>query len=965
MKYFLRFFLIIITIIFASSNSFSQTGKIRGKITDANSKEPLPFVNVIVVGTNYGAATDIEGEYNIIGIPPGTYSVKASAIGYNTQIVENVKTSIDLTTNIDFQLSETTVELKQEVVVTATRPLVQKDLTSSTSIVNAQDIQALPITSFQDALQLQAGIVKDNNGDFHFRGGRSGEVSYWIDGVPVTDAYNGKTVVDVNTNSIQQMQVVTGAFNAEYGQAMSGIVNIATKSGSNELHGNITAYEGAYLTSHSNLFTGTNKVNPFSSETANKIHWLEGSLNGPIINDKLFFYADARYYYTGGYIFGVRKYNRWDIADAQDPNPYNWNIQQTGDSAVVPMTPFMEAYAQGKLTYQISPSFKIAFNYILDNTKGKDYDNNDVGNGFNYKYNPDGQISNFKKGYLNTLTITHTLSASTFYTLGLSYFFRDERRYLDSSSFSINDLFTRRDPFNQRYVSTKLLVQPEGTFYTGGNNMFHGVHSTNTYTAKFDITSQISSHHEIKSGILFERYSMFLHDINLQMRTVDNNRDPVLDGNPFLTPDPTDPTGKSVLIPSFESPDNKEYLHKPWQFSYYLQDKMEYQSLIVNFGLRFDYFHPDGQILADPSDPNIYLPLRPENQDSVVAPGGTHEQAVAKRMTYWYKNATDKWQISPRLGVSFPITERGIIHFSYGLFFQLPNFERLYENPGYKLAVTGGSSNLGIIGNPDLKPQETTSGELGVQQQLTDDIAIDVTAYFRDIRNLAGTLNELEYVFGGSKVYSKYVNSDFGFVRGIVFSFKKRFSAGFSANLDYTFQIAKGTASDPANAFNLRNTGVQAETQLIPLDWDKRHIVNVTLNYISASSDWGGSIVYTYSSGAPYTPELVTNLGTLIYNSQNKPSSNNIDLRLFKDFKFGPSTVSIFLRVNNLLDTKNANRVFGNTGQPDWSLDEQQQLQIQAQTNVPRYVSSVEDYYTRPGYYSEPRRVEFGTTISF
>jgi len=965
MKYFLRFFLIIITIIFVSSNSFSQTGKIRGKITDANSKEPLPFVNVIVVGTNYGAATDIEGEYNIIGIPPGTYSVKASAIGYNTQIVENVKTSIDLTTNIDFQLSETTVELKQEVVVTATRPLVQKDLTSSTSIVNAQDIQALPITSFQDALQLQAGIVKDNNGDFHFRGGRSGEVSYWIDGVPVTDAYNGKTVVDVNTNSIQQMQVVTGAFNAEYGQAMSGIVNIATKSGSNELHGNITAYEGAYLTSHSNLFTGTNKVNPFSSETANKIHWLEGSLNGPIINDKLFFYADARYYYTGGYIFGVRKYNRWDIADAQDPNPYNWNIQQTGDSAIVPMTPFMEAYAQGKLTYQISPSFKIAFNYILDNTKGKDYDNNDVGNGFNYKYNPDGQISNFKKGYLNTLTITHTLSASTFYTLGLSYFFRDERRYLDSSNFSINDLFTRRDPFNQRYVSTKLLVQPEGTFYTGGNNMFHGVHSTNTYTAKFDITSQISSHHEIKSGILFERYSMYLHDINLQMRTVDNNRDPVLDGNPFLTPDPTDPTGKSVLIPSFESPDNKEYLHKPWQFSYYLQDKMEYQSLIVNFGLRFDYFHPDGQILADPSDPNIYLPLRPENQDSVVAPGGTHEQAVAKRMTYWYKNATDKWQISPRLGVSFPITERGIIHFSYGLFFQLPNFERLYENPGYKLAVTGGSSNLGIIGNPDLKPQETTSGELGVQQQLTDDIAIDVTAYFRDIRNLAGTLNELEYVFGGSKVYSKYVNSDFGFVRGIVFSFKKRFSAGFSANLDYTFQIAKGTASDPANAFNLRNTGVQAETQLIPLDWDKRHIVNVTLNYISASSDWGGSIVYTYSSGAPYTPELVTNLGTLIYNSQNKPSSNNIDLRLFKDFKFGPSTVSLFLRVNNLLDTKNANRVFGNTGQPDWSLDEQQQLQIQAQTNVPRYVSSVEDYYTRPGYYSEPRRVEFGTTISF
>ena len=962
MKYFLQIFLIIISLIFFYSNSYSQTGKISGKVTDAASKEPLPFVNVIILGTNHGAATDVNGEYSIIGIPPGTYSVKATSIGYNTVTVEKVNTSIDLTTNVDFQLSETTVELKQEVVVTATKPLVQKDLTSSTSIVNAKDIQALPITSFQDVLQLQAGIVKDNNGDFHFRGGRSGEVSYWIDGVPVTDAYNGKTVVDVNTNSIQEMQVVTGAFNAEYGQAMSGIVNIATKSGSNELHGNITAYEGAYLTSHNDLFTGTNKVNPFSSETANKIHWLEGSLNGPIINDKLFFYMDLRYYYTGGYIFGVRKYNPWDIADAQDPNPLNWHIQQTGDSAIVPMTPFLEGYGQGKLTYNISPSFRISFNYILDNTRGKDYDYGDAGNGFNYKYNPDGQITNFKKGYLNTFTLTHTLSNSTFYTVGLSYSFRDERRYLDTSAFSLSDLFDRNDPFNQQYVHTKLLVQPEATFYTGGTNMFHGTHSTDTYTAKFDITSQISSHHELKSGILFERYNLFLHDINLHMRTVDNNRDPLLDGNPFLTPDVN---GISVEIPSIENPDNKEYLHKPWQLSYYLQDKMEYQSLIVNFGLRFDYFHPDGQVLADPSDPNIYLPLKPQNQDSVVAPGGTHDQAVAKRMTYWYKNATNKWQISPRLGISFPITERGIIHFSYGLFFQLPNFERLYENPGYKLAVTGGSSNLGIIGNPDLKPQQTTSGELGVQQQLTDDIAIDITGYFRDIRNLAGTLNELQYVFGGSKIYSKYVNSDFGFVRGIVLSVKKRFSGGLSANLDYTFQIAKGTASDPASAFNLRNSGVQPETQLIPLNWDQQSTLNVTLSYISPAADWGGSIVYTFGSGTPYTPQLITNVGTLIYNSQTIPASNNLDLRLYKDFKFGPSTVSVFLRVNNLLDTKNATRVFTDTGQPDLSLDEQQQLQIQAQSNLPRYVSSVQDYYMRPGFYSEPRRVEFGSTISF
>lgn len=942
-----KFLLILCSFLTAASVLFAgSTGKLAGKITDKSTGEPIPFVNVILVGTTIGAATDVDGYYTILNIPPGTYSVRASAIGYNNMTVENVKIQIDFTTKIDFALSPTSVELGEEVVVTASKPMVQKDLTSSTAVINAQDIQALPITSFQDALQLQAGIVKDKNGNFHFRGGRSGEVSYWIDGVPVTNAYDGGTVVDVNKNSIQEMQLVTGAFNAEYGQAMSGIVNIATKSGSNNVHGSLTAYQGAYMTQNTEVFYGTKMVSPFASGNENKISWLEGSLSGPILKDILFFYVDARYYTTGGYLFGQRKYNTYDIANTVDPNPENWDIQQTGDGSIVSMAPFMEAYAQGKLTLKVSPAFTISYDYILDNTHGKNYD-------FSYKYNPDGQLSNFKKGYLNSLTLTHAVSSKTFYTIGLSNYFTDYREYLDQNPFTLSDLFKRENPFDQKYVHTKLLMAPEATFLTGGTNMAHNIRSTNTYVAKIDLTSQITNNHEIKTGALFNYYTLYLHNINLHMSQADNNRDPVVDRNPFLI----DP----VVIPSIESQDNQFYQHNPWQASFYLQDKMEYQSLIVNFGLRFDYFHPDGKILADPSDPNIYLPLRPENQDSVVAPGGTHQQAVAKRMTYWYKDASDKYQISPRLGVSFPITDQGIIHFSYGLFFQIPSFQRLYENPMYKLPVTGGSTSLGIIGNPDLKPEQTTSGELGVQQQLTDDIAIDITGYFRDIRNLTGTLNELQYVFGGSKVYSKYVNTDFGFVRGIVLSVNKRFSGGISATLDYTFQIAKGNASDPATSFNLRNSGVQAETQLIPLDWDQTHTVNATFNYVDKVMDWGGSLIFRFSTGQPYTPQGITNVGTLIYNSQNIPSSTDIDLRLYKDFDLGGPILSLFLKVNNLLDIKNPTQVFTDTGQPDWSLDEQQQLRI----GGPREVSTVQDWFTRPNYYSEPRRVELGTTITF
>ncbi len=928
-------------ILFLSLKVFAgDTGKIAGRVVDGSTKEPLIGASVVVTGTSLGAATDLDGRFTILNVQPGVYTVRASAVGYQPVESKNNRVSIDLTTDVDFELNESAITT-EAVVVTAQRPLVQKDMTSSTAVVDNTEIQALPVTSFQDVLNLQAGIYTDRNGTLHSRGGRGGEVTYMIDGVPVTDSYDGSTVVDVNKNSIQEMQLVTGAFNAEYGQAMSGIVNIATKTGGNDFHGSATAYTGGYVTSNSSIFAGLQKIDPLNSS------WLEASLDGPIIKDKLTFYADARYSYDGGDIYGIRKFNTFDIANTSAPSEANWSIPATGNGALVPLAPYMEAYGQGKLTYKLTPEFQVSYNFILDNTRGKDFD-------WNYKYNPDGELSNFKKGNLNTLNLTHTLNAATFYTLGVSYYFKDYREYLDENPFSLSDLFTWNDPFNQKYVHTLLLEAPEGTFYTGGDNMANNIHSTDTYVAKFDITSQVTQVHMVKAGVEFDQYQLFLHDINLQMSPIDINRNPIADNNPFLI--------GPVVIPPLSSSNNLLYTHNPQQFAAYIQDKMEYQSLIVNLGLRFDWFNPDGQVLSDPADPNIYTPLEPKNQDSVVAPGGTPQQAIAARMKYWYKNATSKWQLSPRLGVSFPITDRGIVHFSYGLFFQMPSFDELYQNPGYKLNVTGGNTNLGVIGNPNLQPEQTTSGELGLQQQLTDDISMDITGFFRDIRNLAGTLNEVEYVYGGSDIYSKYVNSDFGFVKGIVLSFDKRFSGGISATIDYTFQIAQGDASDPNAAFNLRNSGVLPETQLIPLDWDQRHTLDATLNYASLSG-WGGSLVFRFGSGTPYTPSSgsVATVGELAYNSEVMPATYDLDARLYKDFKFGSQTFTLFARIDNLLDTKNATNVYDDSGEPNWSLYEEHLLSYV----IYQRVAPILDYYTNPSFYSPPRRIQLGVTYSF
>ena len=180
---------------------------------------------MFLLGTERGAAADIDGHYTVLGVRPGTYSVRVSLIGYGTTVVENVRVQIDQTTDLDVALAEEAFE-GEEIVVRAERPLVELDRTSSQASISAEELAALPVQSFQDVVNLQAGVV-----DGHFRGGRTGEVSYLVDGVPVNDVYDQSFAFQVENQAIQEVQVISGTFNAEYGQAQSGVVNIVTRDG--------------------------------------------------------------------------------------------------------------------------------------------------------------------------------------------------------------------------------------------------------------------------------------------------------------------------------------------------------------------------------------------------------------------------------------------------------------------------------------------------------------------------------------------------------------------------------------------------------------------------------------------------------------------------------------------------------------------------------------------------------------
>ncbi len=226
--FFHSIFIIYILLITSVEVSAGTTGKISGAVKDAQTGEAIPGVNIIIEGTGFGAATDVNGFYTINNLPPGNYKVNFSAIGYQKKQFVNVKISVDFTTKIDVELSPESIEL-ETIVVEAQAPLIRKDLTSSQTTVDAGQIESLPVESIAQLLVLQAGIIQGTGGEIHIRGGRSSEIAYTVNGVSISNPYDGSRSVNIATNAIQELSVVSGTFNAEYGNALSGIVNTVTK----------------------------------------------------------------------------------------------------------------------------------------------------------------------------------------------------------------------------------------------------------------------------------------------------------------------------------------------------------------------------------------------------------------------------------------------------------------------------------------------------------------------------------------------------------------------------------------------------------------------------------------------------------------------------------------------------------------------------------------------------------------
>jgi hypothetical protein len=294
------FVLVFFTTVFlpVSNLQAGTTGKIAGIVRDAVTGEPIPGCNIVIIGSTIGAASDINGQYFIINITPGRYSVKASMVGYRSITVDNVQIIADLTTQIDFNLESASVQLEGDIIVTAERPLVQLDETSKQSTVTFDEIVNMPVNSITEILTTKAGFTLDANGDLHVRGGRTSEISYMVDGVKMEDPLYRETNNNFNKDAINQMVIISGTFNAEYGDAMSGIVNITTQDGGKNLKGRIeyttpTLEKSKYR--KANAFPGVQDLYQYHETSVLDEAWigipgqLRASLSGPVLSDLTFF----------------------------------------------------------------------------------------------------------------------------------------------------------------------------------------------------------------------------------------------------------------------------------------------------------------------------------------------------------------------------------------------------------------------------------------------------------------------------------------------------------------------------------------------------------------------------------------------------------------------------------------------------------------------------------------------------
>jgi outer membrane receptor protein involved in Fe transport len=949
MKKLLRISVFILPIVFMFISPLwsGTTGKIAGIIIDKETGEALPGANVIVIGTSLGAASDMEGQYTILYVPPGMYDVQVSFIGYAKVTIKDVRVNIDQTARINFTLESEAIEL-EAVTIVAERTLIKEDVATSVVAISDREVRELPVTNVDDVISLQAGI-KDN---FEIRGGTKEDILFMVDGIAMRDPRNNEPMTKIALSSVKEISVERGGFTAEYGQIQSGLVNIVTKEGGKSgYYGSFTTrisppapkyYRGGSIPDVHDpdsywmrpylddavCWTGTTIGEPYQDIDGNS-RWDKGELYEDLNGDGSRTYWDQytrdQYLSFGGwnevsrqlmtdndpnndltplacqrvFMYETRKRQRNELADYEidagfgGPVPliskplgglrFFTSYRRTRDVLLWPQAnpDYVDYDWSMQLTSDITNSMKLRISGLMGNvsTLAENWNYNNYphwpyeiagGTGGRTLFNMFSDwawcVSNLKHRSL-AAKLTHSVNAKTFYEVSLEYFQRDyntgpiARRNTSKTTEILPGYFVDEYPFG---------YYPEGTPGVTPDiadgiqaSLARDASVVSSTTLKADVTSQVDFNNLVKAGIEFVYNDLDMDYGFIRMQT---------GGETY---------GQHVQMYNF-----------PVRAAAYIQDKLETKGFTMNAGARFDYSNSK----TDWWDVNSY-------DRSFISSSYNPEREFPM------KKSKAQWQISPRLGISHPITEKSKLFFNYGHFKQMPQYETLFRIRRSETGV------LQSLGDPNLILAKTVSYELGFDYLLMNDFLFQLAAFYRDITNQQDTI---QYNATSGDSYYLATNNKYRDVRGFELTIRKTAGRWVSGFANYTYQaITYGEFGksrmyeDPSKQRKEdANTVALYQARPIPTPFARTNInFHTPDNFGTAllGQNILGSLMVNFilewerGKWETYNPQKASGI---IYNVQYRDELKST-LRFSKTFYINKFSVQFLVDINNLFNRLN------------------------------------------------------------
>lgn len=449
--------LFIAAVLLVSHSSILHGGTIgilEGTVQDKNTQQPLVGANVQLVGTAYGTITDHEGYYKLNSVRAGVYRVKFSLIGYAPIIMEEVVIPPDVRVRLNVTLEQAAIEL-EAVEVRYERPLIQKERPITVYSISEVKLEKLPVTSFQDVLTLQPGSTLEGN----VRGGKTNEVKYLIDGIAVQDVIAGGLATDLPKSSIAGLTVYTGGFEAEYGNALSGVVNVLTRSGGGQHDVAVRVERDSWIPS------SVNKQQDRATQ-------VEASIGGPVLP------GEVTYFTANTFTMSDTRY--WQDFQSFFTTP----VQQ-------------EFTGFSKVEWTSSATLKVGLQGIYSLRKWQDYE-------FSWRFNLDGLPRRSRDAYRVALTVANALSELSSYSVSLATFYQ-RTRVGEGTKQSLQTQPYEYD-FYLRYI-----VDGKRNWWADSRQI--------SYTLKGDFSTLLGSDHLMKVGVEFVQYDIFADVVKFEPQT--------------------------------------------------------------------------------------------------------------------------------------------------------------------------------------------------------------------------------------------------------------------------------------------------------------------------------------------------------------------------------------------------------------------------------------------------------------